>query len=597
MWWLYTLTIFSFCILSQVNGQAASLFVPNSFIPMQLDECTDENGFPASPSTLTPFERVFETPVKLNPSLSVCNSTTNKCIDYFEIHVQKMDMLFFSTPTEFWTYNGHCPGPTIKICKNRQSVVRFINELTSGISVHLHGSASLPPYDGWADDVTEPGQYKDYVYPNNRAATLWYHDHAVHHTAFQAYKGLAGQYWVLDCSTCADSFSNKLPHPNYDFELIISDKVFDSNDQLLYDSDGAHKDNLYGDHNLVNGIPWPLLQVEKRVYRFRFLDASVSRPYLIHLSNGAKMYIVSADGGYFKTVRDVTYFKLGVAERYDVLIDFSSYNVGDVIYLLNGGLSSVPTFCQSHLLVKFVVTAFNPAIPDVPIPSTLKSSRPLSTFVSDSDLANAANPNRAPDRTFEFGRSGGQWTINGKTWDDLASRIIATPKQDTVEIWKLRNGGGGWFHPVHIHLIDFLVAWRKNVGIFKWELESPKDVVFLGPGEEIRVVAKFGPNAGNYMFHCHNLVHEDNDMMLAFGVQTSPNSVPQAPAMKDPMSRRGISIVSLPAVTTTYLHQILNEGVYNVFYPENQLVTGYAFNPLRPWEVDFTSTCQATTVL
>lgn len=101
--------------------------------------------------------------------------------------------------TEIWGYNGIAPGPTIKQRLGRKSVVRFINNsVDTPTSVHLHGMASLPQYDGYAEDLTPPGYYKDYLFPNTRAATLWYHDHAIHNTARNVYMGLAGTYLVQD---------------------------------------------------------------------------------------------------------------------------------------------------------------------------------------------------------------------------------------------------------------------------------------------------------------------------------------------------------------------------------------------------------------
>jgi FtsP/CotA-like multicopper oxidase with cupredoxin domain len=138
-------------------------------------------------------------------------------------------------------------------------------------------------------------------------------------------------------------------------------------------------------------------------------------------------------------------------------------------------------------------------------------------------------------RKFAFVREHGQWTINGKTWDDVVRSgyeyVWANPDLDDVEIWEFANLSGGWWHPVHIHLVDFRVLDRNGKPPFPWELGG-KDVVYVGEDETVRVEMKFGPNSGLYMMHCHNLVHEDHDMMAQFRV--GPRSDVNHPVYADP---------------------------------------------------------------
>ena len=139
---------------------------------------------------------------------------------------------------------------------------------------------------------------------------------------------------------------------------------------------------------------------------------------------------------------------------------------------------------------------------------------------------------KVPDREFKFIRKHGEWTINGETWKDVVdsdyTHCMAEPEENAVEIWQLTNTSGGWFHPVHIHLIDFQVLSRNGSAknVFDYE-KGPKDVVYVGENETVRVAMRFeGPAAGpgwnapkgRYMMHCHNLVHEDHDMMMQFSV-------------------------------------------------------------------------------
>jgi spore coat protein A len=124
-------------------------------------------------------------------------------------------------------------------------------------------------------------------------------------------------------------------------------------------------------------------------------------------------------------------------------------------------------------------------------------------------------------RTIRVEWDGGQWTLNGQTWLDVIDSgfkaVLANPGLNAVEVWQIENSSGGWFHPIHIHLVDFKILSRNGRPPFAWEL-GPKDTVYVGEGETVRVIAKFGPHRGRYMFHCHNLPHEDHDMMHQFRV-------------------------------------------------------------------------------
>ena len=140
-------------------------------------------------------------------------------------------------------------------------------------------------------------------------------------------------------------------------------------------------------------------------------------------------------------------------------------------------------------------------------------------------------------RRFEFGRTGGMWTINDRVWDP--NRVDANPQPNTVEIWEFENKSGGWSHPIHVHLVDFKILSRTggaNPGVKPYE-KGPKDVAYVGENETVRVIIKFGPQEGRYMIHCHNLVHEDHDMMTQFEAgEGGPDwaSVPARPISEAP---------------------------------------------------------------
>jgi spore coat protein A, manganese oxidase len=148
-------------------------------------------------------------------------------------------------------------------------------------------------------------------------------------------------------------------------------------------------------------------------------------------------------------------------------------------------------------------------------------------------------------RRLRLQRAAGHWTINGQTWEDVENSnhqlLLANPRLGDVEIWEIENRGGGWFHPLHIHLVDFKVLSRNGRAPFPWE-RGPKDVVYAGQNELVRVIMKFEHQRGRYMVHCHNLPHEDHDMMGQFAVGWRPGD----PDPNDPMLAAPAQIDNLP---------------------------------------------------
>ena len=487
------------------------------------------------------------------------------------------------------------PAPTIKNCRGRQGVVRFENDATrASISVHLHGAASAAPYDGWADDVTEVGHVKNYFYPNNRPTTLWYHDHSVHITSNNAYAGLAGEYIIKDCDSELENVY--LPDEEHSIPFVLKDAVLQSMGDyrydLLYDKMRDHKNNLYGDIILLNGVPWPKHPVDRRTYRLRILDVSITRPFYLKflaVSNLGEQawlpfWLVQTDGGNVKEMVKLYSLFNAVAERHAILVNFNPNSKaytdlagGDFwkhVYVVNDfgqDSKAPPSFCKTHLLARFdisetpedvnqfrgvdhelagdgdapnVLQAVHTSVLGQTVPSMAHPFKALRNLIPENVIANQIARAQAGeyDRVFDFGRSGGQWTVNGCSWEDENCRIIANPSRNGYELWKLK-GHGGWYHPVHIHLIDFLVLLRTggtsdlwqdydsldaNSGKFNtlnglkglrpWEEDGAKDVVHLGHGEDLWVFTQWGPHDGDFMFHCHNLVHEDSDMMVAAGL-------------------------------------------------------------------------------
>ena len=442
---------------------------------------------------------------------------TDATTDYYKFSMsQTFADIIPGYKTPVFSYNGTVPGPTIKATRGRPIVARFVNNLPAQhptlqyepyTSVHLHGSASLPQFDGYTSDITRPGQYKDYRYPNwQTGRTLWYHDHGVHHTAENVYHGLAGLYLM------GDPLEQSLPLPKgfYDLPIVLSDQMFNGDGSLLF---SLHDESgMWGDVITVNGVPWPYLKVQRRKYRFRILCASVSRSYNLRLSSGGPMTIVATDGGLMPKPVTVPNFRMSSAERYEVVIDFSEYEVGERIQLKNASPDNNDNYTHTNSVMQFRVVGNHPDPANNEIPDLLDPACAVMQLRPATAVAT---------RYFRFERGDSQFQINGTTWQDVVdsgySLVQATPKFGTTEIWELENKSGGWFHPVHIHLVDFKILDRNGQPPKPWE-RGPKDVVYLGENEKVRIIVRFDGGRGKYMMHCHNLIHEDHDMMAQFEV-------------------------------------------------------------------------------
>lgn len=463
-------------------------------------------------------------------------------VDYYESHMRQVRVPIMPglPATWIWGYQGTTPGPTIHVERGRPAIVRHWNDMPDQhpvlrygppeTSVHLHGNASLPQHDGYASDSTQNGYYKDYWYPAVQdSRTLWYHDHGVHQTASNAYMGLAGQYHLHDEVERQSGLPLRGPTDQYgnpyDVPLILRDAIFDKSGQLIFDDNDQSGE--YGDVILVNGVPWPNMRVEPRQYRFRILDAAISRSFELTLTPRGSttrlpMTAVGTDGGIVEIAQDITALRIGMAERYEVVIDFSRL-AGRTLLLNNTRPNNNIEYPTTGTVMQFTVgTTVSNRLNNATVGGRTLRERPYCMGLTPTSSM--------PTRTLQFRHENSHWTINGKVWTDVVNSgftdNIGRPKLNDIEVWTIQNLSGGWFHPVHIHLIDFQILSRtgdKRTGVQPFE-RGPKDVVYCGEHETIKVIAKFGPQAGRYMLHCHNLVHEDHDMMSQFWVEPESGS-------------------------------------------------------------------------
>jgi len=427
--------------------------------------------------------------------------------DYFEIEQREAELeILPGLRTRVWGYDGRFPGPTIKARRGRTTVVRHTNRLRVPVVVHLHGGVTPPESDGFPMDHIMPGTSRTYTYPNEgRAATLWYHDHVMDHTGRNLYMGLAGLYILEDD---AES-SLGLPKGPFDVPLLIQDRLFRRDGALVYDT--FHGLAAKGGTMLVNGAPWPRLDVTARKYRFRILNGSNATPLRIALSSGEPLVQIATDGGLLPAPVISPSIPLAMAERVEVVIDFSRYPVGSQIILQNLNEGEVTGQVSRDIMRFDVVRAEED---DSVVPARLSE---VPSILRDAAVCT---------RRFVFaGRPGlhwppaTHWVINGRDFD--ADRAIAAPRYGDVEIWHFENrrflGFGGLIHPVHVHLVNFQILERDGGPPLPHET-GWKDTVAVPKGHEVKVIARFEGYRGRYVVHCHNLEHEDHTMMARFDV-------------------------------------------------------------------------------
>lgn len=467
-----------------------------------------------------PYRRPFALPPSMTPAATGVDDDGPWASYVIREQAAALNVLPSGVATVGYGYGGSIPGPTIHVEKGTRVIAKVRNRLPARhplfghefvTSTHLHGCPSLPEYDGYASDLTRPGHSKTYHWPSayTEARTLWYHDHAVHTTAQNVYTGLVGQYHVHDAAE-----RDLLPRGRFDVPLTVSDVMFAADGSLAFD-DRDHS-GLWGDVVLVNGVPWPVLPVQRRVYRFRMLNASVARSYRPVLVPEGAVHVVATDGGLMPRAREVTSWRHAPGERYEFLVDFSRYPVGTRVELRNLSNENNRDFDDTDKIMAFDVT-------DEPVDTTDPTWGRIPDLLADSAVMRLTRASAVRTRELRLKKDDltNEWSINDRTWADVIAsgyrEVQADPGLGDVEIWRLDNRSGGWFHPVHVHLVDMKVLSRNGLPPFDYEL-GPKDVIYAGEDERIEVVMRFGPHRGRYMIHCHNLSHEDHDMMGQFSV-------------------------------------------------------------------------------
>ncbi len=459
-------------------------------------------------------------------------------------------------------------GPVIRVTRGQTLRVHVRNELDEATNVHWHGLIAPAEMDGQPSNLIAPGAKAEYSFEvRNRPGLYWFHPHPHGRTAEQAYRGLAGLVIVSD----AEENALGLPTGAQDIPLVLQDRRFDADNQLVYIAPGMDgmmdaMMGILGEHILVNGRPEVTLPVATQPYRLRLLNGSNARIYKLAWSNGAPMTVIATDGGLLESAVTAPYVMLSPGERIELWADFSREANGAAIKLVSLPFDGVEaaTMPMMGMMHQAPVLPNGAAFDIMTFAVTEVAAHPMALpdrLLPVARLDAAAAVNAAAPRTFVFAMNDAmQWTINGRTFEmDVVAEDERVRFGDT-EIWELVNrmeaplpaAGDGMAgmnhgahgghssnaaaqpamrdfmaHPVHLHGVQFQVIDRQvdDAQRSGWETVNAglmdqgwKDTVLVMPGERVRIVVRFDGYRGRYLFHCHNLEHEDSGMMRYFEV-------------------------------------------------------------------------------
>ena len=568
------------------------------------------------------------------------------------VNVQFHPKMPVQAPNSLWTFDGTFPPKLLNVRYGEAVVMRHYNALPIDVaanngfglhtlSTHEHNGHTPAESDGYTNAFFFPGQYYDYRWPvilagydsintdasdpragrpddnggivnvrgdwRETMSTHWFHDHMLDFTAQNVYKGNAAMmnyYSSLDRGNEAldDGVNLRLPsgsaldwgNRDYDVNLMLAEKAWDQDGQLSFNP--FNQTGFIGDVMTVNWLYKPFLKVRARKYRFRILNGSVSRYFKVALvdqeGDAVPFYMVANDGN---IMEHTVYFEngelptLGVAERYDIIVDFSQFKPGDRLYLVNllshkNGQATDEVVPMADILsgahaprtvdddgdgkpdrwvdgdpvvgrfLEFRVRNYRGedlSLDPAEYVAGGKKLIPLNRPTED-ELANALH------RTFEFERQPTDetpWVIEtdgGKGFSMDPRRLSAAPEKNHsgVEVWRIVNSGT-WSHPIHIHFEEGQILRRGGKPPPEWEKWARKDVYRLGPQPDstdmVEIALRFREFAGSYMEHCHNTQHEDHAMLLRWDIENPGQTL----VMPTPIpSWDGVSYVDTVALPT-----------------------------------------------
>lgn len=469
----------------------------------------------------------------LAPVLSSCTVQTQIDPEVFQLPLQLPDVISagnFSLNASRNTYrigdelqisglqfNEQYPSPTIRSERGKTQTISFNNEIGQDSIIHWHGLIVPPEMDGHPKDAISSGAYEYDFLINQRAGTYWYHPHPHRLTGEQVYKGLAGFFIVED----NEEKALNLPTGEFEISLLIQDRRITSTGEIRYNPSMSEQmmTGFLGDQILVNGVPSPYHNVLRGTYRFRLLNGSNARIYNIAFQNETPFMLIGSDGGLLPEAIKVESVLLAPGERADILVDFSGFDEEKVSLQslpfdipssggMMNGMGNMMGGNGPEQGIGFKLMEFR--INNESIENDIELPKELSTLNFPEE--NDAVLRRQIDLNMQMMEG---HTINGKQFE--MNRVDIQVKQGDTEIWEFVNDTRTP-HPMHIHAAQFKILGRSgNRGILPHET-GWKDTVLVMPEETVQVIMKFDSPKGLYVFHCHNLEHEDNGMMANFEI-------------------------------------------------------------------------------
>lgn len=460
----------------------------------------------------------FVVPLKVPPAL---DSRKENGVRIFDLELQHGQSNFFSnisTPTA--GINGSYLGPVVRVRRGDRVRLNVVNQLSEASTLHWHGVHLPAKMDGGPHQIVRKGEtWSPEFEIRQPASTQWYHSHMYHRTGIQVYQGLAGLFYIDDEQ--ADSLNLPSEYGIDDIPLVLQDRAFNRDGTFRYASSMHDRMNgMMGNYMLVNGTLSPRLNVQRRLMRFRILNGSNARIYNLEFSDGREFMQIATDGGLLSHPVPLSSVRLAPGERAEIVVDFAPDD--DVLLQhkplplrrsVRGGMMGMMRNMMSGDDQPFSIMRFDAS---KALPSTKKIPNRLV------DVRNWSESNAVKTRRFVLDMQmgmrmmqGGGFTINGKSM--ALDRIDETVRLGDVEIWEFINNSP-MPHPIHIHDIQFRVLDRDGKQPSANE-QGLKDTVLVNSDETVRVITQFEnytDPTSPYMFHCHNLEHEDAGMMGQF---------------------------------------------------------------------------------
>lgn len=440
--------------------------------------------------------------------------------DTFELVVDEHVVQFYPGVSTN-TYGASAPylGPTLILHRGDTAHFRVVNQLDDQVtSMHWHGMHVPGEMDGGPPREVAPGETWQVKYlVKNPAATYWYHPHPHEFTAEQANQGLAGMIIVQD----EDEAALELPRTYGvdDIPVVVQDRRFDANGQFVF--------GPFGDSVLVNGTPHPYVELPAQVVRLRLLNGSNARIYQFGFDDDREFSLIANDGGLLEEPVPIDRLRLSNGERSEVLVDLSGME-GDSLLLMSYATELTSSMPGSSYIL-WEGSALNGIdFPVLRIRVTAPTAEPVTTVPTALVPLGLPDPDDVSRVRFKsFSGNGmvgmGVFYINSLMFD--MDVVNDTMLLGSTEEWTVLNGSD-IAHPFHIHGVSFQVVDRDGQPPHPWEL-GWKDVVLVDMAEAVTLLMRFDEitNGWPFMYHCHNLMHEDNMMMLQYIVTEGSTNI------------------------------------------------------------------------